>query len=155
MNKSKIKWECRHFSELSNVQLYSILKLRQKVFVVEQNCPYLDTDDLDLKSYHLLGMDLENGLLLAYSRILPPSLKYQEASIGRVVTDPQARRTGLGKELMRVTIENLEQLFGKVSIRIGAQKYLVKFYEEFGFVSEGEFYLEDNIEHIEMVRKEK
>jgi ElaA protein len=120
------------------------------VFVVEQNCPYQDADNKDLECIHLMGTG--NNMLLAYTRIVPPGISYTEPSIGRVVTSPSARRTGLGKELMRRTIEELHKLYGDVPVRIGAQFYLVPFYRSFGFVEDGEIYYEDGIKHIEMVK---
>jgi ElaA protein len=148
----KINWQVKKFEALTNTELYDILKLRMQVFVVEQNCPYLDTDGKDLKSYHLSGRN-ELGDLVAYSRLLPENVSYKEVSIGRVVTSPKARRTGAGKELMSKSIETIRELFGEVSIRIGAQLYLQKFYEGHGFIKVSDEYLEDNILHIEMIRK--
>lgn len=148
----RIDWQVKKFEELTNTELYSILSLRMEVFVVEQNCPYLDTDGKDLKSYHLSGRN-EFGDLVAYSRLLPENISYKEVSIGRVVTSPKARGTGAGKELMSKSIETIRQLFGEVPIRIGAQLYLQKFYEGLGFIKVSDEYLEDNILHIEMIRE--
>jgi ElaA protein len=146
----RITWQLKKFEELSTIELYKILHLRAEVFVVEQNCPYQDMDGKDFKSYHLLGF-AENELL-AYTRILPAGISYKEASIGRVVTSPKTRGTGAGKELMKESIQCIEKLFGTVSVRIGAQCYLKKFYESFGFEIASEEYLEDNIPHVEMVK---
>lgn len=118
--------------------------------MVEQNCPYLDPDGKDYSSWHLMGWDGDK--LVAYSRLLPAGLAFQEISIGRVVSSPAYRGTGAGKELMNHAIEKSHQLFGPQSIRIGAQLYLKKFYESLGFIQVSEMYLEDGIEHIEMVR---
>ncbi|MCG3164521.1 MAG: hypothetical protein POELPBGB_00275 [Bacteroidia bacterium] len=125
--------------------------LRQEVFVVEQNCPYLDADGKDKYAYHLLGYD-ENRKLAAYARIVFPGVSYAEVAIGRVITSQQYRRTGAGKELMRETLKAIENIYGKVSVRISAQTYLVNFYSEFGFTSTGKEYLEDDIPHTEMLR---
>jgi ElaA protein len=141
-------WSCKAFTELSNQELYKILQLRASVFVVEQNCPYQDCDDKDQASYHLMGW--QNGNLVTYTRILPPGLAYKEPSIGRVVTSSAVRRTGIGRELMTNSIEKTHELFGKGPITIGAQLYLKKFYESFGFKQIGDPYLEDGIEHIKM-----
>jgi ElaA protein len=111
----------------------------------------MDLDNKDKESYHLMGWD--NNLLAAYTRILPAGISFNEASIGRVVTSPKARGKGAGRELMEESIENLYKLFGKVNIRIGAQLYLKKFYESLGFKPESDIYLEDGIEHIEMVKQ--
>ena len=125
--------------------------LRQEVFVVEQNCPYLDADGKDKDSWHLLGYD-EKGKLATYARIVFPGVSYKEVAIGRVVSSQEHRRTGAGKELMQEAIKAIENIYGKVPVRISAQTYLVKFYSEFGFVSTGKEYLEDDIPHTEMLK---
>jgi ElaA protein len=145
-----IKWELKKFNELSVEELYDILKLRSEVFVVEQNCVFLDMDDRDQLSYHLQGR-VENKLI-AYVRILPPGLAYDEPSIGRVVSSPSYRRKGAGKELMKTAIKETLQLYGNHAIMIGAQLYLKGFYESLGFVVYSEIYLEDDIQHIKMIR---
>ncbi len=145
-----ILWILKHFDELSVQQLYSILQLRNQVFVVEQNCVFQDADDKDQACYHLMGF--QNEVLVAYTRIMPPHIIYDEASIGRVVTSTIVRRNGAGKLLMQESIKELYELFGDVSIRIGAQLYLKQFYEDFGFVQTGGIYIEDGIEHIHMVK---
>ncbi|RIW14664.1 GNAT family N-acetyltransferase [Algoriphagus lacus] len=139
------------FHELTVDELYEILKLRSEVFVVEQNCVFQDMDDKDQKCYHLMVFS-ENGLV-AYSRLVPAGLSYEEVAIGRVITAPSVRGTGLGKVLMELSILYCHQLLGTGPIRIGAQTYALGFYESLGFVAEGETYDEDGIEHIEMVRK--
>ena len=145
-----IKWHLKKFDELSPIELYSILQLRNEVFVVEQNCVFQDADNKDQPAYHLMGWSAEK--LLAYSRIIPAGLAYEFLSIGRVVTSPAERRNGIGKILMKESIEAVTKLFGPVPIKLGAQLYLKKFYESFGFVQSGDVYREDDIEHIEMVR---
>jgi ElaA protein len=144
-----INWICKSFNSLTPEELYQILRLRSEVFVVEQNCPYLDEDNKDQGSFHLMGW--ENEKLIAYVRILPPGLSFKEASIGRVVNSPSVRGTGIGKKLMEKAIEKTWELLGKQNIRIGAQFYLKKFYESLEFRKVSEIYLEDDIEHIEMV----
>ncbi|HZH95133.1 MAG TPA: GNAT family N-acetyltransferase [Flavisolibacter sp.] len=146
-----LQWECKRFDELSPYQLYAALRLRSEVFVVEQNCIFLDMDDKDAESFHLLGY--AGDKLVAYTRIVPPGVIYSQASIGRVVTSPLVRRTGAGKVLMEQSLRTLNNLYGKVSIKIGAQLYLKAFYESFGFVQIGEGYLEDGIPHIHMLRE--
>ncbi len=145
-----IRWSCKHFDELTSAELYSILRLRSEVFVVEQNCVFLDADDKDQTAWHVMGW--KYGELVACSRILPAGAAYQEASIGRIVAASSVRRSGVGRELMRYSLDKLYELLGNVPIRIGAQLYLKKFYESFGFIQSGEVYLEDGIEHIEMVK---
>jgi len=145
---AQLNWQYKAFNELTPAELYSILKLRSKVFVVEQNCVYLDTDDKDQFAFHLSGWD--NDTLVAYARILPPGLSYSEASIGRVVTDPMHRKTGAGRLLMKHAIEKTFAQFGKGDIKIGAQLYLLQFYGSLGFIKSGAEYLEDGIPHVEM-----
>lgn len=142
-------WICKKFNDLTLLELYAILQLRNEVFVVEQNCPYNDCDNKDLKAWHLMGM--ENEKLLAYSRLIPPGISYRESSIGRVVNSRSARGKGLGKELMIESIQRIKLLFHTESIRIGAQLYLLDFYNGLGFIRASEIYLEDNIPHIEML----
>lgn len=148
-----ITWYHKHFNYLSTTELYQILQLRNEVFILEQNCPFQDLDDKDFKCYHLMGFDTDSQKVMAYTRIVPAGVSYQEASIGRVVTSPLARGSGIGKELMKKSIELLEALYGGISIKIGAQLYLKKYYESFGFEQVEEVYLEDGIEHILMVRE--
>ncbi len=145
------RWQLKSFEELTNKELYGILKLRAEVFIVEQNCAYQDLDGKDLKSFHLMGYN-SNNELIAFSRILPPNISYPEVSIGRVVSSPNVRTTGIGKELMTQTLEEIKNKFGNVPIKISAQCYLKKFYEAFNFIALGEEYLEDDIPHIEMIR---
>jgi ElaA protein len=147
-----ITWYHKHFKALNTTELYQILQLRNEVFIVEQNCAFQDLDDKDFKCYHLMGFDTDSQKVLAYTRIVPEGVSYEEASIGRVVTSPLARGGGIGKQLMQKSIELLEELYGGVSIRIGAQLYLKKFYESFGFKQVEDIYLEDGIEHILMIR---
>jgi ElaA protein len=144
-----VKWTCRQFDELSVTELYHILQLRSEVFVVEQQCPYLDTDDKDQASLHLCGR--LNEKLVAYARLLPPGLAFTEASIGRVVTHPSFRKNGAGKLLMHHAIEKTYAAYHTGSIRIGAQLYLLQFYNNLGFTQASEIYLEDGIRHIEML----
>jgi ElaA protein len=149
-------WQLKKFEDLSPEELYSILSLRQEVFIVEQNCPYGDADGKDLKSYHLMGIinESENDKkesLVAYARIVFPGVSYEEVSIGRVVSAPKYRRTGIGKILMVEALAHIQKIYGKVPVRIGAQRYLLKFYKSFGFIPE-ENYMEDGIPHTVMLR---
>jgi ElaA protein len=143
-------WTCKRFDALTLQELYTILRLRSEVFVVEQNCVFLDMDNKDFFCDHLMGW--RENILVGYSRIVPAGISYEETSIGRIVSSPAARGLGIGKELMQQGIETLYRLHGKRDIRIGAQYYLKAFYESFGFVQKGEIYPEDGIDHIEMLR---
>lgn len=145
-----ITWNIKQFNALSPEELYQIFNLRIAVFVVEQNCPYQDADGKDLQSFHLTGID-EKGDLIAYARILPVGVGFDEVSIGRVITSPKARGTGAGKELMENAIQFISKQYGNIPIRIGAQRYLTKFYSSFGFEIASEEYIEDTILHIEML----
>jgi ElaA protein len=148
---SQYNWYYKVFEELTPHELYAIMHLRSEVFVVEQNCPYLDPDGKDLSSWHLMGWD--GNKLVAYARLLPAGLAFTEVSIGRVVSSPAYRGKGAGKELMTTAIKTCKDLFGEQPIRIGAQLYLQKFYESLGFVQVSEMYLDDDIPHIEMIRE--
>ena len=126
------------------------MALRQEVFVVEQNCPYLDADDKDREAWHLMGFD-KNNTLIAYTRLLPKGISYEKyASIGRVVTAPKARKIGAGKNIMKASLDWCKQLFPLSPIKISAQTYLLDFYKNLGFTPVGEGYLEDDIPHIGM-----
>jgi ElaA protein len=153
-DNNSINWEVKSFEDLTSKELYSILQLRAEVFIVEQNCPYQDMDGKDSFSFHLLGTDAD-GKLIVYARILPADISFREVSIGRVVSSPAVRRTGAGMELMEMALKVAEDKYGKVPVRIGAQLYLTKFYERFGFKQVSEMYLEDGIEHVEMLRDTK
>jgi ElaA protein len=139
------------FHELTPKELYALLQLRSAVFVVEQNCVFLDQDDKDQHCHHLLLYSEDQ--LVGYSRLVPAGLSYSEMAIGRVVTAPSVRGKGLGKILMELAIQNCRELYGSGAIRIGAQTYALPFYTALGFVPEGEIYDEDGIAHIEMVRR--
>ena len=138
----------KHFSELSGSELYSILRLRAAVFVVEQNCAYLDPDHKDEDAYHVLLKD--TGLLIGYSRLLAPGVSHSEQSIGRVVIKKEARLKGSGRALMRYSIDQCRELFKKETIVISAQTYLTEFYSSLGFRVEGAQYNEDGIPHVQM-----
>ncbi len=145
---------CKPFEALTKKELYDLMVLRQEVFVVEQNCPYLDADGKDFQSWHLLGYD-ENENLVAYARLIPKGLVYPDyPAIGRVTTAPLIRNTGIGRKLMEEALNWMQQLFGTTSIKISAQTYLKTFYVSFGFKSTGKPYLEDDIPHIAMVKKD-
>ena len=145
-----MNWILKPFTDLTATELYAILQLRNEVFVVEQDCVYQDLDNKDQPAFHLMAWN--DNILCAYTRLIPPGIAYAEPSIGRVVTKPSERRTGLGKELMKRSLHELEKLYGKQPVRIGAQLYLLAFYQSLGFGQQGEIYDEDGIEHIEMVK---
>ena len=149
-----VTWQCTPFQELTPDDLYAAMTLRQRVFVVEQNCAYLDADGIDSSAHHVFGWKKGDDWqrLVAYARIFPPRVKYAEASIGRVVTSPDERRTGLGQALMIEGIRLIEEKGWGSEIRIAAQMYLERFYEGFGFRRVTEPYTEDDIWHVDMRR---
>jgi ElaA protein len=148
-------WTLKTFNQLTINELYNFLKLRSAIFVVEQNCPYLDLDDRDQAASHLLCHD-SGGDLVAYTRLLPLGVAYENyAAIGRVITSEKVRGTGMGRQLMLRSIAEIEQLFPDTPVKIGAQAHLEKFYRSVGFVPTGEAYLEDNIPHISMILEKK
>ena len=144
-----MNWNFKTFNELSKDELYSLLRLRAEVFVVEQDCPYQDVDNKDQKALHVFAV--ENEEVIAYTRVFKPGDYFQEASIGRVVTKPSYRGTGLGQKLMQKTINFIEKGPILKPIRISAQTYLIKFYEGYGFKKIGVKYEEDGIPHISML----
>lgn len=155
-----IEIACKHFDDLTVHELYEIIALRLEVFCVEQNCPYQDVDGKDLRGWHLMIRETSlpsvtgEGALVAYTRLLPKGVSYDTyASIGRVVSSPSVRGTGVGKMLIEKSIEEANKLFFGDPIKIGAQSYLLRFYESFGFESIGEEYLEDDIPHTAMILK--
>lgn len=144
-----MKWSCKAFKELSLDEFHDIIQLREIVFVVEQDCPYLDVDGKDKDALHVFGE--YQGNIVATTRILKPGKSYNEVAIGRVVTSPTVRGMGMGKQLMEESMKFVQLHFGKVPVRISAQTYLLKYYKSFGFIETGQEYLEDNIPHFEML----
>ncbi|TXF91384.1 GNAT family N-acetyltransferase [Neolewinella aurantiaca] len=140
-----------HFQNLTTSQLYQLLRLRAEVFVVEQNCVYQDLDDKDQQAIHLLGLT-EDGRLAAYTRILEKGISYDDyASIGRVITAPFARGTGLGRPLMQESLRVLFRYYGAQTVKISAQAHLDKYYGSIGFKGIGDVYDEDGIPHRAML----
>jgi len=151
-NSSDIRWSWKKFQILSLDELYELLLLRQQVFVVEQQCPYLDLDRLDQYSWHLLGHD-STAQLICYLRVLFPGQKYSEPAIGRVVVHPDYRGQQLGQQLMAEGVKRCTSAYPSMAIRLAAQRHLTGFYQSFGFKAIGEPYQEDGIPHIDMLRE--
>ena len=147
----QLTWVYKSFGELTTTELYAILQLRSEVFVVEQNCVYQDVDGKDKKSFHLTAW--QGDELAAYTRLVEAGVSFPEASIGRVITSPKYRGLGIGITLLEKSIEHILETYATNKIRIGAQLYLKKFYEGFGFVVCSDEFLEDGIPHIEMILK--
>src|SRR5690606_12887297 len=141
--------EYKGFGQLTARELYAILQLRSEVFVVEQECVYQDMDGQDEKALHITGT--ENGILVAYTRSFRPGDYFKEASIGRVLVRKEGRQYGYGKKILAFSMDLILERFGSPKLQISAQKYLEKFYSSLRFLSAGEEYLEDGIQHIAMV----
>jgi ElaA protein len=148
-----VTWSWSRIDDLGVRALYDALQLRGRVFAVEQQAVYLDADGADQFSWHLLGRDA-GGALQAYLRVVDPGVKYAEPSIGRVITAPEVRGTGLGRALMAEGLAGCVRFWPGRAIRISAQSHLQRFYASFGFEAVGDEYLEDGIPHVEMLRKE-
>ena len=147
---SPIAWRESAFDALTPAVLYALLRLRSEVFVLEQRCLFQDMDGHDAAAWHLCGWRGE--ALVAYARCLPAGVTFAEASIGRIVTAPSARGGGSGHALVQRAIDVLEARWGCRPIRIGAQAHLQAFYAAHGFVDVGRPYVEDGIDHLEMLR---
>jgi ElaA protein len=146
----RLAWTWKRFGALSLDELYDALALRCRVFVLEQG-PYLDPDGLDRVSWHLLGHD-GNGLLQAYLRVVDPGAKFAEPSMGRVITSPEVRGTGVGRLLVAEGVRRIDETWPELANRISAQAHLAGFYGSFGYTVQGDTYLEDGIPHVEMLR---
>lgn len=147
----EINWVVKPFDDLTNKELYKILQLRNAVFIVEQQCCYQDMDGKDFDAHHLMGWIADE--LVACTRLFNKGVAYEQASIGRVIVAPHARKYGLGRELMERSIEQIALLFGKEPIKIGAQFYLKRFYESLGFQQISDIYMEDDIPHVYMIKE--
>lgn len=144
----KVSYSWKTFDELSLDDLYAILNLRQKVFVLEQDCPYIDADYSDQDAFHLLGY--KDNDLIAYLRAFKPGIKYEGSSLGRIVTEINSRGLGVGKKIIKEGVKFLKKEYPDNEIIISAQHRLEDFYIDLGFTSRGEVYLEDDIDHIQM-----
>jgi len=145
-----VNWTWSRFTQLGIDNLYDALALRCRVFILEQG-PYLDPDGIDRKAWHLLGRD-DAGVLQAYLRVVDAGVRFEEPSIGRVITAPECRRIGLGRRLVAEGLQRCSAAWPGRPIRIAAQAHLQPFYAAFGFVPVGEVFSEDHIPHIEMLK---
>jgi ElaA protein len=156
----QIRWQWTRFDDLEPRHLYALLRARGLVFVVEQRCTFLDTDGIDLDAWHLLGWTASEAsagggspaVLASYLRLIEPGRIYAEASIGRVLTVEPFRRIGLGRPLMKEGLRKAAELYPGGAVRIGAQIRLERFYQSLGFSTVSEMYIEDGIEHVQMLR---
>ncbi len=144
-----MSWNIKKFDELTNIELYTILKERTDVFVVEQECPYPEVDGKDLHAVHLFKED--KGVIAAYLRILPAGVSYQEASLGRVLVRREFRGQGLARELVQRGLDIIRSEWKETVVKIQAQEHLSEFYGSFGFEAVSEMYLEDGIPHVDMM----
>ena len=142
------RWRFAPFADLSPAEIHDMYRLRVAVFIVEQDCVFQDVDGADPQSWHLLGYGGDE--LVAYCRLLPAGVKFDEPSIGRVITSPSVRGTGMGRVLMAEAMRRAAGLWPGEPLRIGAQAHLERFYNGFGFAKCSEPYDEDGILHIEM-----
>jgi len=147
-----LTWRCVPFDSLAPRELQAIHRARQRVFTVEQDCAFLDADDRDEVAHHLAAWLAGEPEPVAYARLLPPGARYDEASIGRVLTSVAMRGRGLGRALMARSLGLIDAIWPHAGVRISAQAHLATFYSSFGFVAAGPPYLEDGIDHIEMLR---
>ena len=148
MTNTEINYIWKPFDELSSDELYAMIHLRQKVFIVEQDCPYIDADYTDQDAFHLLVY--KNNDLIGYLRAFKPGIKYEGSSLGRIVTEINSRGLGIGKEITKEGVNFLSREFPNYEIIISAQHRLEHFYIDLGFTARGEVYLEDDIYHIQM-----
>ncbi len=146
-----INWQWSRLQDLTAAEMHAILAARQRVFVVEQNCAYLDADDLDLEAWHLTGRR-PDGRLAAYLRVNAPGARFAEVSIGRLLTVKSMRGQHLASRSLQRALRKCDALYPGQAIRIAAQTYLADFYRRFGFRAVGSPYAEDGIDHIDMIR---
>ena len=158
----EIRWQWTRFDDLEPRHLYALLRARGEVFIIEQRCAFLDTDGVDLHAWHLLGWaapvrTAERAhdaveVLAAYLRLIEPGRVFDEPSIGRVLTVAPFRRIGLGRPLMKEGLRKAAELYPGHAVLIGAQSRLERFYQSLGFHTVSAPYIEDNIEHLKMLR---
>lgn len=146
-----MKFEIKHFKDLSIDEFHDLVALRIEVFVIEQDCPYQDLDGKDKVAFHLLISDKKK--IIGTTRILPAGVSYEEVSIGRVVVAQSHRMLKIGHLLMEKSLEFVYNKFGMIDIKLSAQKHLERYYNHHGFLSTGKEYLEDGIPHVEMIKK--
>lgn len=144
-----MNWHLKRFDELTTNELYEILRARAEVFVVEQTCVYQDCDLKDQKSWHLFSE--ENGEIVTYMRIIEKGVSYQEISMGRLLTRENYRKDGLSRKTLEKALDFVVHTLGETKVRVSGQLYLKKFYESMGFRTTSEVYLEDEIEHVQML----
>lgn len=158
----QLRWQWTRFDDLEPRHLYALLRARIEVFIIEQRCAFLDTDGVDPHAWHLLGWvapraaadpgEAAPAVLAAYLRLIEPGRVFDEPSIGRVLTVAPFRRVGLGRPLMKEGLRMAAELYPGNAVRIGAQIRLERFYQSLGFRTVSAMYIEDGIEHVQMLR---
>jgi ElaA protein len=146
-----MKWTWLEFKDLTTIQLYALLSLRMRVFMLEQQSLYLDLDDADQQAFHLLGTN-DDGELIAYARLFSPGKTCEQAVVGRIVLEKSARGQGLGKTMIEKSMTYIDEHWPDAPILVSAQYHLVKFYEALGFETEGEAYDDGGIMHVDMIK---
>ena len=144
----KIEWVKKKWSDISLEELYSVLRLRSEVFVVEQDCVYQDIDNKDQIAIHLLGYI--NKELIAYSRLFNEGDYFKETSFGRAIIKKENRGQGYGDELIKESLKTIKNYYGNKKVKISAQAHLKYFYSKHAFIAKGKEYLEDGIPHVSM-----
>ena len=146
-----MEYSIKSFDELSKSELYSILSIRNKVFVVEQNCSYQDPDGKDFDSFHLMVKPSNSNKIIAYIRIILQDPIYEQSSISRVLVDRKYRGNGIARHMLNKGIKFIRNNSQEDGIKLSAQEYLIPFYKSLGFKAVSDIYLEDGIPHVEMV----
>lgn len=149
----------KNFNELTNLELYNIIRIREEIFVLEQNCVYVDCDQLDPFCDFLYVIEemedcdnYDSNFIIGTLRIMPPGVKFDRLTIGRVVVAQKARRQGLANKMMNKAIQYIEDKYGRVEIELSAQYFARSLYEKSGFQVVSDIYLEDGIDHVRMIR---
>ena len=151
LKTEELNWSWKSFGELNTSELYEVLSFRQSIFVVEQKSWYQDADGLDEYGEHLLVKD--RNKLIGYLRLIPPGMKYDSPSIGRIAISKEYRRNSIGSKIVEEGLRKSAIIYSSNSSTISAQEYLISFYEDHGFKTQGEVYDEDGIPHVQMVKK--
>ena len=150
LKESILKWSWKSFKQLTKHELYELLSLRQSIFVVEQQSWYQDADGLDEDSQHLLVKD--KSQLIGYLRLIPPGMKYDTSSIGRIAVSESFRGNNIGSKLVNEGLRRSSEIYFSNASTISAQEYLINFYRKHGFTVRGEIYDEDGIPHVQMIK---
>lgn len=143
-----LTWHDLHQRDLTIPDLYDVLALRNRVFVVEQACAYQDIDGLDLAgdNRHLIA---RTGVVVGYARLLAPE-GGGPTRIGRVIVSDRARGRQLGRRLMETALASCHEHWPDAGVELAAQAHLQGFYVSLGFVPISEVYDDEGIPHLDM-----